>query len=37
MLQGVDFKTQSTGTPVSNTGVAQKIADNIPNMFRYEE
>lgn len=36
-LTGIDFKTQPTGTPVSGSGVAQKIADNIPNMFRYEE
>jgi hypothetical protein len=37
MLQGVDFKTQSTASPDANAAVAQKIDNNIPNMFRYEE
>lgn len=37
VLSGVDFKTQPTATPFSNAAVAQQIADNIANMFRYEE
>jgi hypothetical protein len=37
MLNGVDFKTQSTGTPVTNTPVVRQIAANIPSMFRYQE
>lgn len=37
LLQGVDFKTQSSGSPDANAAVAQKIASNIPNFIRYEE
>ncbi|MEI6408954.1 MAG: MbnP family protein [Bacteroidota bacterium] len=37
MLKGIDFKTQSVGSPLTNSAVAQKVADNVPNIFRYEE
>ncbi|MFI5148402.1 MAG: MbnP family protein [Bacteroidia bacterium] len=36
LLQGIDFKTQSTATPFNNAVVANQIANNIPGMFRYE-
>jgi hypothetical protein len=37
LLQGIDFKTQSTATPSQNATPGVQIANNIPNMFRYEE
>jgi hypothetical protein len=37
LLKGIDFKTQSVGSPLTNAAVAQKVADNVPNIFRYEE
>jgi hypothetical protein len=36
LLQGINFKTQSTASPFVNAAVAAQIAANIPNMFRYE-
>ena|ERR1051326_1341595 len=37
LLQGVNFKTQSTATPFSNLPVATQIANNIPAAFHYED
>jgi hypothetical protein len=37
LLQGIDFKTQSNATPSLNAATGVQIANNIPNMFRYEE
>jgi hypothetical protein len=36
LLQGINFKTQGNATPFVNAAVATQIANNIPNMFRYE-
>ncbi len=36
LLQGVNFKTQSSATPFVNASLAAQIAANIPNMFHYE-
>lgn len=37
LLEGVNFKTQPTATPFNNLNVATQIANNVPNMFSYEE
>ncbi|MVM30814.1 hypothetical protein GO755_12300 [Spirosoma sp. HMF4905] len=37
LLQGLNLKTENKATPFSNLTVANKVTNNIPAMFRYEE
>jgi hypothetical protein len=37
LLKGVNFKTESTTNTANNNAVAVKVANNIPNMFTYEQ
>lgn len=37
LLTGIDFKTQTNATPFVNPATATQIANNISNMFSYEE